>query len=122
MKAGNFLEKNSAILGDVAGSAAIASGFGAPLGASIISAGNIGQQMGQRLKQGSQEIRDASNRTGSLLQSQVQNATNKAMMAKSNFSNQLNSNIGMAKQQMQDTINNAKSQAMTGLNMTETFH
>ena len=122
MKAGNFLEKNSAILGDVAGSAAIASGFGAPLGASIISAGNIGQQMGQRLKQGSQEIRDASNRTGSLLNSQVQNATNKAMMAKSNFSNQLNSNIGMAKQQMQDTINNAKSQAMTGLNMTETFH
>ena len=122
MKAGNFLEKNSAILGDVAGSAAIASGFGAPLGASIISAGNIGQQMGQRLKQGSQEIRDASNRTGSLLNSQVQNATNKAMMAKSNFSNQLNSNIGMAKQQMQDTINNAKSQAMSGLNMTETFH
>ena len=107
MKAGNFLEKNSAILGDVAGSAAIASGFGAPLGASIISAGNIGQQMGQRLKQGSQEIRDASNRTGSLLDSQVQNATNRAMMAKSNFSNQLNSNIGMAKQQMQDTINNA---------------
>ena len=42
------------------------------------------------------------------------------MMAKSNFSNQLNSNIGMAKQQMQDTI--AKSQAMSGLNMTETFH
>ena len=122
MKAGNFLEKNSAILGDVAGSAAIASGFGAPLGASIISAGNIGQQMGQRLKQGSQEIRDASNRTGSLLNSQVQNATNRAMMAKSNFSNHLNSNIGMAKQQMQDTINNAKSQAMTGLNMTETFH
>ena len=122
MKAGNFLEKNSAILGDVAGSAAMATGFGAPLGASIISAGNIGQQMGQRLKQGSQEIRDASNRTGSLLQSQVQNAINKAMMAKSSFSNQLNSNIGMAKQQMQDTINNAKSQAMTGLNMTETFH
>ena len=122
MKAGNFLEKNSAILGDVAGSAAIASGFGAPLGASIISAGNIGQQMGQRLKQGSQEIRDASNRTGSLLDSQVQNATNRAIMAKSNFSNQLNSNIGMAKQQMQDTINNAKSQAMSGLNMKETFH
>ena len=39
------MEKNSAILGDVAGSAAIASGFGAPLGASIISAGNIGQQI-----------------------------------------------------------------------------
>ena len=31
-QAGNFLEKNSAILGDVAGSAAMATGFGAPLG------------------------------------------------------------------------------------------
>ena len=83
-QAGNFLEKNSAILGDVAGSAAIASGFGSPLGASLISAGNIGQQMGARLKQGSQEIQDASNRTGSLVRSQVQNASNQAMMAKSN--------------------------------------
>ena len=43
-------------------------------------------------------------------------------MAKGQFSNQiknkvgaLNSNIGMAKQQMQQTINNAKSQAMSGL-------
>ena len=49
-QAGNFLEKNSAKLGDVAGSAAMATGFGAPIGASLISAGNIGQQMGQRLK------------------------------------------------------------------------
>ena len=48
-QAGNFLEKNSAILGDVAGGVAIASGFGAPLGASLVSAGNIGQQKGQRL-------------------------------------------------------------------------
>ena len=110
-QAGNFLEKNSAILGDVAGSAAMASGFGAPLGASIISAGNIGQQMGQRLKQGSQEIRDASNRTGSLIRSQVQNASNQAMMAKGQLSNQiknnvgaLNSQVGMAKQQMQQAI------------------
>ena len=54
-QAGNFLEKNSAILGDVAGGVAIASGFGAPLGASLIGAGNIGAQMGQRLKQGSQQ-------------------------------------------------------------------
>ena len=116
-QAGNFLEKNSAILGDVAGSAAIASGFGAPLGASIISAGNIGQQMGQRLKQGSQEIRDASNRTGSLIRSQVQNASNQAMMAKGQLSNQiknnigaLNSQVGMAKQQMQQAIGNVNNQ------------
>ena len=86
-QAGNFLEKNSAILGDVAGGVAIASGFGAPLGASLIGAGNIGAQMGQRLKQGSQEIRNASNRTGSLLQSQVQNASNKAMNLKNNLTN-----------------------------------
>ena len=50
-QAGNCLEKNSTILEDVAGGVAIASGFGAPLGASLVSAGNIGQQMGQRLKQ-----------------------------------------------------------------------
>ena len=44
------------------------------------------------------------------------------MMAKNNISNQiknnvgaLNSQVGMAKQQMQQTINNAKSQAMSGL-------
>ena len=81
-QAGNFLEKKSAILGDVAGAAAIATGFNAPLGASLISAGNIGQQMGQRLKQGSQQIRDASNRVGNLVQSQVQNASNQALMSK----------------------------------------
>jgi ElaB/YqjD/DUF883 family membrane-anchored ribosome-binding protein len=118
-QAGNFLEKNSAILGDVAGSAAMATGFGAPLGASIISAGNIGQQMGQRLKQGSQEIRDASNRVGNLVQSQVQNASNQAMMAKGRLSNQiknqvgaLNSQVGMAKQQMQQAIGNANNQTI----------
>lgn len=130
-QAGNFLEKNSAILGDVAGSAAMASGFGAPLGASIISAGNIGQQMGQRLKQGSQEIQDASNRTGSLVRSQVQNASNQAMMAKGQLSNQiknnvgaLNSQVGMAKQQMQQAIGNANNQInnMTGAFSNETFH
>ena len=115
---------NSAILGDVAGSAAIASGFGAPLGASIISVGNIGAQMGQRLKQGSQEIRDASNRTGSLIRSQVQNASDKAMMAKSNLSNQINSKIGMAQQQALQ----ARSAALSGLNnvsnsiQNESFH
>ena len=116
-QAGNFLEKNSAILGDIGGGVAMASGFGAPLGASIISAGNIGQQMGQRLKQGSQEIQDASNRTGSLIRSQVQNASNQAMQQKGNLSNQiqnkvnaLNSQVGMAKQQAQQAISNANNQ------------
>jgi gas vesicle protein len=121
-QAGNFLETNSAILGDVAGGVAMATGYGAPLGASLISAGNIGQQMGQRLKQGSQEIRDVSNRTGGLIRSQIQNASNQAMMEKNNISNQiknnvgaLNSQVGMAKQQMQQTINYAKNQAISGL-------
>lgn len=129
-QAGNFLEKNSAILGDVAGSAAIASGFGAPLGASIISAGNIGQQMGQRLKQGSEQIQDVSNRTGSLIRSQVQNASNQAMMAKGNLSDQiknkvgaLNSQVGMAKQQVQQAMGDANRRAefnVQGLNPS--FH
>ena len=68
--------------------------------------------MGQRSKQGSQEIRDASNRTGSLIQSQVQNASNKAMMLKNDLSNQIYSKIGMAQHQALQ----ARSQAMSGLN------
>ena len=70
--------------------------------------------MGQRLKQGSQEIRETSNRVGNLVQSQINNASNQAMMAKNNISNQiknnvgaLNSNIGMARQEMQKSISNA---------------
>jgi hypothetical protein len=63
----------------------MATGFGAPLGASIISAGNIGQQMGQILKQWSQEIRDASNSVGNLVQSQVNNASNQALITKNNY-------------------------------------
>ena len=110
----------------MAGDVAMASGFGAPLGASLISAGNIGQQMGQRLIQGSQEIRDASNRTGSLLQSQVQNASNKGMNLKNNLTNQINSNIGMAKQQMQQAIGNANNQvndaALSYIHSTHSFH
>ena len=112
-QAGNFLEKNSAILGDIGGGIAMASGFGAPLGASIIGAGNIGQYIGARLKQGSSEIKDASNRTGSLIRSQVQNASNQAMQQKGNLSNQiknkvnaLNSQVGMARQQVQQSISN----------------
>ena len=73
--------------------------------------------MGQRLKQGSEAIRDASNRTGSLIRSQVQNASNQALMAKNNISKQiknnvgaLNSQVGMARHQMQQAIGNANIQ------------
>ena len=125
-QAGNFLEKNLRMLGDVAGTFATA--VGAPeLSQSFTQAGNIGQQMGQRLKQGSQEIQDASNRTGSLVRSQVQSASNQAMMAKGQLSNQiknsvgaLNSQVGMAKQQMQQAIGNVNNQVSSRLkNMTE---
>ena len=67
--------------------------------------------MGQRLKQGSQEIRDASNRVGNLVQSQIQNAFNQAMMAKGQLSNKIKSKvgalisqIGMARQEMQNLL------------------
>ena len=91
----------------------MASGFGAPLSASMISAGNIGSQLEQRLKQGSSEIQDASNRTGSLVRSQIQNAANQAMINKGQLTSQiknkvnaLNSQVGMAKQQVQQSISN----------------
>ena len=90
----------------------------------FVQAGNVGKDFGQRLKQGSEAIRDASNKTGSLIRSQVQNASNKAMMAKSNLTNQINSKIGMAQQQALS----ARSQALSGLNnmsnsiQMESFH
>ena len=117
-QAGNFLEKNSRMIGQSAGD--IAAMAGAPeLSQQFVQAGNMGKEMGQRLKQGSQAIRDASNKTGSLIRSQVQNASDKAMMAKSNLSNQINSKIGMAQQQALQ----ARSQALSGLNnMTESIN
>ena len=84
----------------------------------------MGKEMGQRLKQGSEQIRDASNRTGSLIRSQVQNSSDKAMMLKNTLSNQINSKIGMAQQQ----VLQARSQAMSNLNniprsiQMESFH
>jgi polyhydroxyalkanoate synthesis regulator phasin len=121
-QAGNFLEKNSRLIGQSAGD--LAAMAGAPeLSQQFVQAGNMGKEMGQRLKQGSTAIRDASNRTGSLVRSQIQNVSDKAMMAKSNLSNQINSKIGMAQQQALQ----ARSQAMSGLNnlnsiQMESFH
>ena len=43
--------------------------------------------MGARLKQESAEIQNASNRTGNLIQSQVQKSSNKAMVGKSDLYN-----------------------------------
>ena len=108
---GNFLEKNSAMIGQSAGDLAATTG-NPELSQQFVQAGNVGKDFGQRLKQGSEAIRDASNRTGSLIRSQVQNASDKAMMMKSNLSNQINSKIGMAQQQALQ----ARSQALSGLN------
>jgi len=122
-QAGNFLEKNSRLIGTSAGD--LAAMAGAPeLSQQFVQAGNVGKDFGQKLKEGSAAIRDASNRTGSLVRSQVQNASDKAMMAKSNLANQINSKVGMAQQQ----VLQARSQAMSGLNNNlnsigmESFH
>ena len=122
-QAGNFLEKNSRMIGQSA--ADIAAMTGNPeLSQQFVQAGNVGKDFGQKLKQGSEAIRDASNRTGSLVRSQVQNANDKAMSLKKNLSNQINSKIGMAQQQALQ----ARSQAMSGLNnmsnsiQMESFH
>ena len=112
---GNFLEKKSAILGDIGGAIGMATGNPA-MGASLSSMGNIGQRMGQSLKQGSNVIQNSSNRVGNLVQSQINNASNKALMSKNNLSGQiqskaiaLNSKVGMAQQQVQQI-----KQAMNG--------
>ena len=120
---GIFLEKNSAMIGQSAGDLAAMTGY-PELSQQFVQAGNVGKDFGQRLKQGSEAIRDASNKSGSLIRSQVQNASNKAMMAKSNLTNQINFKIGMAQQQALQ----ARSQALSGLNnmsnsiQMDTFH
>ena len=113
---GNFLEKKSAILGDIGGAIGMATGNPA-MGASLSSMGNIGQRMGQSLKQGSNAIQNSSNRVGNLVQSQINNASNNALNSKNKLSGQiqnnaaaLNSKVGMAQQQMLQV-----QQAMSGM-------
>lgn len=59
-KVGNFLEKNSAVLGDVAGGLAMVAGQ-PELAALAIGAGNAGQNLGRQVSRGSRAVQRVSN-------------------------------------------------------------
>eukprot|EP01040_Poterioochromonas_malhamensis_P013987 gene13987-15447_t len=132
-KVGNALEKYS---GDIAMGAGLAgsgllmaTGAGLPaagalMGASL-AAGNTAQQLGSKIKQGSQQLSNVQNqvvrafdKTGGA----VNNAINSVKAGANNLQNNvrqqynnnlqaLNSNVGMARQQAQSAISNAMNNA-----------
>lgn len=109
-KAGNFLEKNSAILSDVGAGVAIATGMG-EFAPAILAAGNSGAMLGQRLKQGGTQAQTSLNNLAQIQQRQVTNSAQKV------------SNMGMgALGQARVTVNDANntltnlSNATSGLN------
>lgn len=71
-KAGNFLEKNSAILADAG--AGVAMALGQPeLAPIIMGAGASGQALGQRLKQGGSQAQSGLNNLAAMQQRQLNN-------------------------------------------------
>lgn len=110
-KAGNFLEKNSAILADVGAGIALASGVGAEFAPGILAAGNSGAILGQRLKNSGSQ---AQNSLNNLAQIQQRTITNTAQQA----SGAGMRNLGQARVMVNDannTLNNLAS-ATNGLN------
>lgn len=76
-KAGNFLEKNSAILSDVGAGVAMATGMG-EFAPAILAAGNSGAMIGQKLKQGGSQAQSGLNNLAQIQQRQVTNTANQA--------------------------------------------
>lgn len=71
-KAGNFLEKNSAILSDVG--AGVAMALGQPeLAPGILAAGNSGAMLGQKLRQGGSQAQAGLNNLAQIQQRQITN-------------------------------------------------
>lgn len=76
-KAGNFLEKNSAILSDVGAGVAVALGQG-ELAPGILAAGNSGAMLGQKLRQGGSQAQSTLNNLAQIQQRQITNTAQQA--------------------------------------------
>jgi hypothetical protein len=92
-KVGNFLEKNSAILGDVG--AGLAMAVGQPeLAGLAMSAGQMGQELGSQVNRGSKAIKNYSN--------VASNAVNNTQRR---FSSVANQKLGIARDQIRGAGN-----------------
>lgn len=109
-KAGNILEKNSAILADVGAGLSVA--LGQPeLAPGILALGNSGAMFGQKLKQGGSQVQSGLNNLANIQQRQITNTAQQASGAGMR-------NLGQARVMVNDannTLNNL-SNATSGLN------
>lgn len=109
-KAGNILEKNSAILSDIGAGVAVA--LGQPeMAPGILALGNSGAIMGQKLKQGGTQIQSGLNNLAQIQQRQITNTAQKVSGAGM-------SNLGQARVMVNDANNTLTnlSNATSGLN------
>lgn len=109
-KAGNFLEKNSAILADAG--AGVAMALGQPeLAAPILAAGNSGAALGAKLRSGGQKAQAGLNNLAQIQQKQAGNIANKV-------SNMGMGALGQARVKVNDANNTLTnlSNATSGLN------
>jgi ElaB/YqjD/DUF883 family membrane-anchored ribosome-binding protein len=119
-KTGNFLEKNSAIIGDVAGGLVSLVPGMEGVGAGIITAGNAGQVAGRQLKNSSAAIKSTAQQIGQNLNTTIQNAKSTAIAGANNYMNNLNQQanaLQMQKQQQaQANVDMMKARAGTLVN------
>ncbi len=71
--AGNFLEKNSAILADVGAGVAMATGIGSEFAPAILAAGNSGAMLGKKLREGGSQAQASLNNLAQIQQRQITN-------------------------------------------------
>lgn len=119
-KTGNFLEKNSAVLGDVAGGLTMLVPGMEGVGAGIISAGNAGQIAGRQLKNSSNAIKSTAQQIGQNLNTTIQNAKSNAIAGANTYMNNLNQQanaLQMQKtQQAQANLDAMKAKAGSFIN------
>jgi hypothetical protein len=109
---GNFLEKNAGVISDVVAGGLYATGFGVPLATAVLAGGNTLQQVGSRVKQGSQQAQQGLNTLGQLTQSQANSLSNKGQALQGQIKSQASQMASQASQQ----ANQLKASAINSAN------
>jgi len=119
-KAGNFIEKNAGLIGTGLAGAAMASGVGASIGAALMAGEIAGQKLGSDLKHGAGQIRRGVNQIADQTRIQGLNLQKQGNQAIKQNLQALSSNVGFAKQQAQQAINNAVNESKARANLALT--
>ena len=92
-QAGNFLEKNSGVISDVAAAGLYATGFGAPAATAVLAAGNSAQQFGGRLKGAGNSVQQFSQNANATLSTKSDALTNTINQARQSVANKTASTV-----------------------------